>query len=61
MKYYFKYLSTITHQSAQKHKSQGGRLNKGSFQYSFLCSHYCTVEQGSASVYLYALHLTVFF
>ena len=35
MKYYFKYLSTITHQSAQKHKSQGGRLNKGSFQYPF--------------------------
>ena len=61
MKYYFKYLSTITHQSAQKHNSQGGRLNKESFQYSFLCSHYCTVEQGNASVYIYALHLTVFF
>jgi len=54
MKYYFKYLSTITYHFAQKDKSQRRKLNKGSFQYSFLCSHYRTVEQGSASfLYIY--------
>ena len=45
----------ITRHSAQKHKSQRGKLNKGSIQYSFLCSHYRTVEQGSASfLYIYS-------
>jgi len=61
MKYYFKYLSTITYHSAQKDKSQRGKLNKGSFQYSFLCSHYCTIKQGNVYYFIYTLHPTVFF
>ena len=62
MKYYFIYLSTITRHSAQKHKSQRGKLNKGSIQYSFLCSHYAQLNKEVLLFYIYTrtLHLTIF-
>ena len=56
MKYYVIYLPTITRHSTQKHKSQKDKAKKRRFQYSFLLSHYATVEQGSVYYFIYIAH-----
>ena len=56
MKYYVIYLPTTTHHSTQKHKSQIGKVKIKRFQYSFLFSHYATVEQGSVYYLIYIAH-----
>jgi hypothetical protein len=54
--YYFKYLATITHHSAQKHKSKRGKVFKTPF-----CVSITTQLNNEELIFLYRLYLQSFF
>ena len=54
MKYYFIYLSTITRHSAQKHKSQRGKLNKEVFNTPFCVAITAQLNKEVLLFYIYS-------